>query len=128
MRFGLLFFAVLLLRMEPVAWQDQEATVYAPGNGVSMPKIVQSVFATYTSDAMRAKIQGWNMVEAIVRPDGTVSDVRLVQSLDSKYGLDERAVVAARQWVFKPGMKDGKAVAVRVTIKFAFSMGSKGSK
>jgi protein TonB len=128
MRFGLIFFAVLLLRMEPAAGQDQEATVYAPGNAVSMPRVVTSVGARYTPEAMRAKIQGWNMVEAVVRPDGTVSDVRLIQSLDSKYGLDERAVVAARQWVFKPGTKDGKAVAVRVTIKFAFSTGSKGSK
>src|SRR5260370_19745404 len=109
MRFGLIFFAVLLLHMEPAAGQDQEATVYAPGNGVSMPRVVTSVGASYTPEAMRAKIQGWNMVEAVVRPEGTVSDVRLIQSLDSKYGLDERAVVAPRQWVFKPGTKDGKA-------------------
>ena len=125
MRFGLLFCALLLLRMEPAAGQDQAATVYAPGNGVSLPKVVKSVGAGYTSDAMRAKIQGWNMVEAIIRPDGTVGDVKMVRSLDSKYGLDDRAIAAARQWVFKPGTKEGKAVAVRVTMKFTFSMGSK---
>jgi hypothetical protein len=83
MRLGLLLFAVLLLRLEPVAGQDQEATVDDPGIGVSLPKIVESVGPGYTSEAMRAKIQGWNMVEAIVRPDGTVSDVRVVRSLDS---------------------------------------------
>jgi protein TonB len=126
MRLGLLLFAVLLLRLEPVAGQDQEATVDDPGIGVSLPKIVESVGPGYTSEAMRAKIQGWNMVEAIVRPDGTVSDVRVVRSLDSKYELDERAVAAVSRWIFKPGTKDGKAVAVRVTIKFAFSMDSKG--
>lgn len=128
MRFGLLFCAVLLLGTEPVAGQDQEAIVYAPGDGVSLPKVVKSIGATYTPEAMRANIQGWNMVEAIVRPDGTVSDVRVIRSLDSKYGLDDRAIAAARQWFFKPGAKDGKAVAVRVTMKFAFSMGSHGSK
>src|SRR5215204_2034840 len=129
MRFGLLFCSVLLLDIEPVACQDQEATVYELSDGVSLPQVIRSPAPRYTPEAMRAKLQGWNMVEAVVRPDGTVSDARLVRSLDgNKYGMDEGAVEAARQWVFKPGTKDGKAVAVRVSMKFAFAYGSKGKK
>jgi len=77
---------------------------------------------------MKAKLDGLIRVEAIVRPDGTVSDVKLVKSVDSKYGMNEEAIAAARQWVFKPATTDGKSVAVRVFIDFAFGYHSKKSK
>jgi hypothetical protein len=64
MRIGLLVFTVLLLGVVLVAERHQGATVNPPGNGVTLPKIVTSVAATYTPEAMRAKIQGWNMVDA----------------------------------------------------------------
>ena len=35
---------------------------------------------------------------------------------------DEQAVIAARQWRFKPGMKDGKPVAVQATIAVSFHL------
>jgi outer membrane biosynthesis protein TonB len=36
--------------------------------------------------------------------------------------LDAQAVLAAKQWLFNPGMKDGVAVAVRVTIEMSFTL------
>jgi outer membrane biosynthesis protein TonB len=41
--------------------------------------------------------------------------------LDTKFGLDAEAVKAAKQWTFKPGLKAGKPVPVRVTIEMGFS-------
>ena len=46
----------------------------------------------------------------------------VTQSLDKEYGLDTQAVEAVEQWLFKPGIKDGKAVAVRVTIEMVFTL------
>ena len=43
-------------------------------------------------------------------------------SLDPTYGLDEQAVAAAKRWEFKPGTKDGKPVAVRVTLEMSFTL------
>jgi outer membrane biosynthesis protein TonB len=43
-------------------------------------------------------------------------------SLDERFGLDNEAVKAARQWVFKPGTKDGKPVAVRIILELTFSL------
>lgn len=77
---------------------------------------------------MKANLEGLIRVEAIVQPDGTVGDIKLLKSVDSKYGLNEAAVDAARQWVFKPGTKDGKAVPARVSIDFAFAYYSKPLK
>jgi len=48
MRIGLLVFTVLLLAVVLVAERHQEATVYTPGNGVTLPKIVTSVAAAST--------------------------------------------------------------------------------
>jgi hypothetical protein len=50
-----------------------------------------------------------------------------VCSLDPIHGLDLAVVQAARKWTFKPGLKDGIPVAVRVTIKNAFTKGSNWS-
>ena len=46
----------------------------------------------------------------------------VTQSLDKEYGLDTQAVEAARQWLFKPGTKDGKPVAVRVALEMTFTL------
>ena len=49
-------------------------------------------------------------------------DVSVKRSLDPTYGLDQQAVKAARQWKFKPGTKDGKAVPVRVSLEMTFTL------
>ena len=54
-----------------------------------------------------------------------VGDVTITESLDSLYGLADNAVKATKQWQFKPGMKDGRPVAVRVSVTMVFTMSSK---
>ena len=96
--------------------------VYRPGNGVSQPQLVREVTPKYTTEAMRAKVQGTVMVEAVVLPDGTVGTCTIIRSLDPKFGLDEEALKAARQWRFRPGMRLGEPVAVRVIIALDFTI------
>jgi protein TonB len=69
---------------------------------------------------MRAQIEGLVELEGTVALDGTMQDVRVVKSLDSSLGLDDEAVAAARQWLFRPGMRQGKPVPVIVTIILEF--------
>ena len=94
--------------------------VYQPGNGVTEPRPLREVKPQYTTDAMRAKVQGEVWIEAVVLPDGTVGDARVVRSLDRNFGLDEEALKAARQWRFAPGTRFGEPVAVLVTIALEF--------
>jgi len=96
--------------------------VYEPGDGVSLPQVVKQVKANYTSEAMRQMIEGDVMLGVVVRADGSVGDVQVKESLDAVYGLDQEAIKAIKQWEFKPGMKDGKAVAVRVDVKIRFTL------
>jgi TonB family protein len=70
------------------------AGVFRPGGGVTAPKVTKEVRVSYTPDAMRAKVQGGVALEAVVRADGTVGEVRVMRSLDTRYGLDDEAVKA----------------------------------
>ena len=96
--------------------------VYQPGNGVTLPRVIREVKPQYTSDAMRAKIQGAVLLQCVVRPDGSISDVQVVRSLDPTFGLDQEAMKAARQWRFAPGTRMGQPVSVQITIELTFTL------
>ena len=93
-----------------------------PGNGVTMPDVLYEVKPAYTESAKQEGIQGSVMLEVVVKDDGSVGDVKVTKSLDTKHGLDEQAVKAIKQWRFKPGTKDGKAVAVLVEVEMTFTL------
>jgi protein TonB len=95
---------------------------YRPGSGVSLPVPLKEVKPQYTAEAMRAKVQGVVWIECIVMPDGTVGDVKVTKSLDSVFGLDQEAIKAARQWRFRPGIRQGEPVPVIVTIELTFTL------
>jgi TonB family protein len=100
----------------------QEQTVYQPGDGVTLPSVVKQVRAEYTREAMAARIEGAVELDVVIQADGKVGDVSVAKSLDTVYGLDNQAVKSVKQWEFKPGTKEGKAVAVRVTIVITFTL------
>jgi protein TonB len=107
----------VLLRPEPI--------VYTPGNGVTAPILLTpAATAMYSPDAMRRKIQGQVILKAVVLEDGTVDpdSIKVTRSVDPIYGLDAAVVEAVKQWRFKPGMKDGKWVAVRISIEHGFAL------
>jgi protein TonB len=95
---------------------------YQLGSGVIGPRLIKETKPAYTADAMRAKIQGLVLLEAIVLPDGSVGRVRIVRSLDTTFGLDEEAVAAVKRWRFMPGTLAGRAVPVLVNIELAFTL------
>lgn len=95
---------------------------YQPGNGVTSPVPIREVKPQYTAEAMRAKVQGEVWLQCIVNPDGTVGSVQVTKSLDATFGLDQEAIKAARQWRFRPGMRQGEPVPVLITIALTFSL------
>ena len=99
---------------------DQE--IFTPKDGVTLPTPVRSVKPGYTAAAMEARIEGTVLLNVVVLDNGNVGEVKVAQSLDVEYGLDTQAVEAAKQWVFKPGTKDGKPVAVRVELQMTFTL------
>jgi len=108
------------------ARQAQENTIYKPGNGVTGPVVVKEIKPQYTADAMRAKVEGTVTLEGVVQPDGVMGEVRVTKALDP--GLDQEAIKAVKQWRFKPGLKGGEPVAVRVTLEMSFTLRNKPSQ
>ncbi len=98
--------------------------VFNPGNGVTPPQLIKEVRSNYTSDAMRAKIQGVVEMQAVVLPDGSVdpSRIHITRSLDASLGLDQQALFAVTQWRFKPGTRDGHPVSVWVSVELTFTL------
>ena len=95
---------------------------YRPGSGITLPTVLREVKPAYTADAMRAKVQGSVWLECIVMPDGSVGDVKVTRSLDPIFGLDQEAIKAAKQWRFRPGMRQGDPVPVIITIELTFTL------
>ena len=96
-------------------------TYAAPGTpGLTAPVAVNVVHPKYTSDAMRAKVQGMVFVQIIVDATGSVEKARVIRGLH--YDLNEQALIAARQWTFKPGTLDGRAVPVSTVLMLEFRL------
>ncbi len=95
--------------------------VYRPGGGATPPTLLLEVRPSYSSEAMRLKIQGSVLLEAVVQRDGTTRDIRVIRSLDP-LGLDLQAVLAVEQWRFNPGRRGGEPVDVLVTIVLDFRL------
>ena len=117
MRLRLRALATILLVLSTIG-----AQLSAQRAGVTSPVLVKDVKPQYTQAAREARIQGNVTLDAIVLADGTVGEVTVTKSLDKEYGLDDQAVKAMKQWEFKPGTKDGKPVAVRVSVEMSFTL------
>ena len=86
------------------------------------PRLRREAKPSYTAQALAAKIQGAVLLAALVNVDGSVGDIALLRSLDSQFGLDDEARVAAKQWRFEPATLRGQPVATLVTIELTFTL------
>jgi len=96
--------------------------VYQVGAGVTMPIELRKGMAQYTTEAMRARVQGAITVECVVQPNGVCTNIRVIRAFDPTFGLDQEAVKAAAQWRFRPGTRLGRPVPVLVTMEIAFAL------
>jgi periplasmic protein TonB len=109
---------VISIAAAPLAAQQ----IFTSKDDVTLPVPVRTVKPGYTAAAMDAHIEGKVILDVVVLDDGKVGEVSVTESLDKEYGLDTQAVEATKQWLFKPGTKDGKPVAVRVAMEMTFTL------
>jgi protein TonB len=93
---------------------------YRPGSGITPPSLLHEVKPDYTEEARRRSLSGDVLLEIVVRSDGRVGAVRVLQGLGA--GLDQRAVEAVRQWRFSPARRLGTPVDVLVEVAVEFRL------
>jgi protein TonB len=94
----------------------------ALGAGITPPVPVYQAKPRYTAAAMQAKLSGEVLLEIVVLGDGSVGAVRVLRSLDRRYGLDEEAIRTAKLWRFEPATAAGKPVDVIVQLALVFRL------
>ena len=82
--------------------------------------LVWKVDPDYSEPARRAKIQGTVLLRVEIGKDGQVGDMRVDQGIG--LGLDEKAMEAVRRWKFRPGMRNGRAVATIAVVEVHFRL------
>ena len=89
------------------------------GQGVMMKYLAANI--KYPASAVKAKKQGRVIVSFVIQKDGSVTNARIVRSVDPELDAEAlRIVKAMPNWT--PGTQDGKPVNVRYTIPVVFSL------
>jgi TonB family protein len=97
-----------------------EEPVYKVADVTTKPRQIKSQSPKFSEQARRDKVQGTVLLLLVVTQEGSVTDIRVKNGIG--HGLDENAVKAVRKWKFEPATKDGKPVAVQLTVEVDFHL------
>jgi TonB family protein len=81
---------------------------------ITPPRLSEVASPDYTAEAKRKRIEGVVTLLIVVDKKGDVIDAKVVKGLG--YGLDENAIIAVKEWKYKPAEKDGEPVAVKMEV------------
>jgi len=85
---------------------------------IAAPSVLNKVDPAYPPELMHDRVQGTVVLYAIIRADGSVTDVRVLSSIHEE--LDQSAAQALSRWHFAPGLKNGKPVDLEAVIQIPF--------
>lgn len=94
------------------------ATVESPGH-IESSQVIHSVQPVYPLTAKQLHVEGDVELRVVVGVDGTVRSVGLVSGPPS---LVMAAIDAARQFLYKPALLNGKAIETVQTIEMSFKL------
>jgi len=93
---------------------------YAPPVANRRPVLLYKALPRYSEEGRRRRITGQITMNVELLPDGTIGNVKLMNSLGA--GLDDNAVEAARKTIFLPAVKDRKFVSYSLYVEMMFSL------
>lgn len=82
------------------------------------PEATRKVDPAYPLQLIRSRVQGTVTLYAVIRDDGSVSDVRVLNAVDDR--LADFARTALSQWHFRPATKNGSAVDLEAIVLIPF--------
>ena len=107
---------------EPISTTADNLPVYYVGQpGVSAPVFTRKSAPKYPVKAKRMKVQGSVTLEAVFRSDGKVGQMDVIKGVGKgRYGLEDAAMQAVKQWKFRPGQFQGNPANVRLKVSVDF--------
>jgi TonB family protein len=82
------------------------------------PVVTHAVAPGYPLELMRENVQGTVELSAVIRSDGSVDDVRVLNEVDDR--LEAYARDALLRWQFLPALRNGSPVALQAVVKIPF--------
>lgn len=119
-----LMFATAIAQGQTSAPPTQTVAPKAPSESPGDRVVVTNPRAVYAPDpefpkkARKGHKKGEIVFSLVVGQDGLPRDITLVRGISTE--LDEAALDSLRKWRFTPAMKDGKPVAVHITVEIDF--------
>ena len=83
----------------------------------ALSQVLKKVDPEVPAEAVAAKIGGAVIADVVIGPTGAVSSITIVGGHEMLHGP---AVVALKQWRFRPFVRKGKPVSVRVILEVGF--------
>ncbi len=94
--------------------------------GVEPPVIVKRIQPEYPAMGYKIRMQGFVILEAVLRKDGKIDNIKVLRGLGKgKFGFEEEAVKALKKWQFLPGKVNDKPSDVMMTLKVDFAIKTK---
>ena len=90
------------------------------GGQIETPALLHRVEPYYPPMAVAARLEGMVILEAIIGRDGTVAEVKVLRSAGVL--LDREALLAVRQWRFKPLLLNGQREEFILTVTLSFHL------
>jgi TonB family protein len=110
--------ALALTAVAPVIEDAPDDEAAAAREGLRLPQPYRRLRPAYPDTAARAEAEATVDVQLEIDTDGEVSRFEVVRW--AGFGLDEACVSTVRQLHFRPAMRNGVAVPVRVLLRYNF--------
>ena len=110
-----------------IVWfADRDPATRALAADMRAPDPIRKVDPKYIQTAVEEKVQGVVRLAAVIRSDGRVEHVELLQHLDER--LDRSAEEALAKWEFSPARRNGVAVDVDAVFEIPFRLAPKSER
>jgi len=88
--------------------------------GVAQGLLLEKVPPQFPLDAKQAGVSGTVVLQALIDKEGRISDLKVISGPPM---LQDAAVDAVRQWLYRPYLLNGQPVEVNTTINIVFTLG-----
>ena len=109
--------AIRATSMVPVATGDAQSAQQA--RNLRIGEIINLVEPVYPSDARQARLEGTVKLHVVVAANGEVQSFRAVSGPEA---LAQAAMIAVREWRYRPTLLNGKAVEMQEDVTFVFRL------